>query len=697
MRLNALTFAGLISLATLTMSASQQPQVVPPTVPGQQPFTISVNTQLVIETVVVKDKDGKPIEDLTAKDFIVTEDGVPQTISVFEFQKIQDELMAPQAAAVPVTPEPVAVPEPTNQITSGKPGDIKYRDRRLIALYFEMSSMPDADKYRTLVAAQKYLSAEMRTADMVSVMAHTGGSVKVLQNFTDNRDLLEAALIKLFGEDESDESGIVDASSPFGQDDGEFNLFNTDRQLAALQTAVNMLRNLSEQKSLVYFASGLVLNGIGNQAQLHATVNAAARANVAFYPVDARGLMARPPMGDATMSSPGGVAMFNGNAVRGGADRLQRSQDTLYSLAADTGGKALLDSNDLSAGIVEAQKAFTSYYIIGYYTTNTNLDGKFRKVKISLKEIPSKLAYREGYYAGKEFSKFTSADKERQLEEALMLGDPITDLTIAMELNFFRLNQAEYFVPLTVKIPGSELALAKRGGAEHTLIDFIGEVKDDYGTTIQNVRDKVDVKLSDATAAQLVKSPIEYDTGFTLLPGKYIIKFLARDSETGRIGTYQVPFVIPNLNRELQKIPISSVVLGSQRVDLKDAIYNARKDTVHAANPLVENNQKLIPSVTRVFSKSKDMYVYLQAYELNATTTEPLVAFVTLYRGQAKAFETSPIAVTDGLDPKSKTLPLRFSVPLDRLSPGQYTCQITVLDPNAQKVAFWQAPIMLIP
>jgi len=361
------------------------------------------------------------------------------------------------------------------------------------------------------------------------------------------------------------------------------------------------------------------------------------------------------------------------------------------------GGKAMLDTNDLSAGIVQAEQAFTSYYIIGYYTTNPLLDGKFRRVKISLKEIPAKLAYREGYYAGKEFSKFTAADKERQLEDALMLGDPITDLTIAMELNYFRLNQAEYFVPLTVKIPGRELALAKRGGAEHTVIDFIGEVKDDYGTTIQNVRDKVDVKLSGATAAQLVKSPVEYDTGFTLLPGKYVIKFLARDDETGRIGTYQMPFLIPNLNKELQRIPISSVVLGSQRIDLKDALYNARKDTVQTASPLVENGQKLIPSVTRVFTRGREMYVYLQAYELAATSTQPLVAFVTLYHGQAKAFETTPVSINDGLDSKSKALPLRLSVPLDQLPPGQYNCQVTILDPSAQKAAFWQTVIMLVP
>jgi len=106
-----------------------------------------------------------------------------------------------------------------------------------------------------------------------------------------------------------------------------------------------------------------------------------------------------------------------------------------------------------------------------------------------------------------------------------MLENPVTEITIAMEVNYFQLNRAEYFVPVAVKMPGSELALARRRGAARTMIDFIGEVKDDYGVTVQNVRDKLDIKLSDDTATQLAKRPIQYETGFTLLPGKYVIKF----------------------------------------------------------------------------------------------------------------------------------------------------------------------------
>ena len=189
-------------------------------------------------------------------------------------------------------------------------------------------------------------------------------------------------------------------------------------------------------------------------------------------------------------------------------NNFQKSQDTLYGLAADTGGKALLDNNDLSRGVEMAQKSISSYYIIGYYSSNMSLDGKFRRIKITLaNDTGAKLEYRQGYFGGKEFNKFTTADKERQLLDALMLGDPITDLTISMEVNYFQLNSAEYFVPVVAKIPGSELALARRRGAEHTEVVFIGEVKDEYNATITNLRDHVDFKLTGETAVAACPPP----------------------------------------------------------------------------------------------------------------------------------------------------------------------------------------------
>jgi VWFA-related protein len=693
------TTAAFLSLV-LAAHAQQVGQNAPAS--GATP-TFQSSTQLVVETVSVKDKSGKAVENLTAKDFEVTEDGVPQNIKLFEFQKLHDE--PPALSASPAT-RAVPFPKlPKTHIAPEAPGNTKYRDHRLLALYFDMSAMPETDQLRAFAAAMKFIQNQMTASDLIAIMVYEEGAVKILQDFTADRDRLESIVETLIvGEDQNTADTANDASSAdsgaaFGQDDTEFNIFNTDRQLAALQTAARMLGSLNERKALIYFASGLRLNGVDNQAQLHATINAAIRAGVSFWPIDARGLLAEAPLGDATHGSPGGIAMYTGASALAVRDNFQKSQDNLWTLAADTGGKALLDYNDLTKGMVQAQRAISSYYLIGYYTSNAALDGKFRRIKISLANgLSASIDYRQGYFAGKQFGKFSTAEKERQLEDALLLGDPVTELTIAMEIDYFQLNRAEYFVPVVVKIPG-ELALAKRGGAEHTLLDFIGEIKDDFGTTVSNVRDKVNIKLSDATAAELQKRPVQYDTGFTLLPGKYKIKFLARDAETGRIGTYETAFLIPNLNKEEKRIAISSVVLSSQRVDFRDALYNAAKDKgkAESVNPLVQEGQKLMPSVTRVFSKGREMYVYLQAYQQAEPIAHSLVAFVTFYRGQAKAFETPPIEVTEALNNRLKTTPLKFSLSLAKLPTGEYNCQVTILDPSGQKAAFWQTPVMLIP
>src|SRR5579885_1306292 len=702
------------SLVCLLAAAQHGPQTGTNTPNGPAGTArFGATTQLVVEDVILKSKDGKPVEGLKASDFTITEDGKPQKISVFEYQTLQEE--PEPAPALPARPAvdtataatPAPKPVTAIQIEPEKPGDIKYRDRRLLVLFFDLTSMPIPDQIRAQNAALKFIRTQMTRSDLVAIMTFSN-DVKVVEDFTDDRDKLERAIKKLvigegqgFEAQNSDDS-TADTGAAFQQDDTEFAIFNTDRQLSALETAVRMLGSLNEKKALVYFASGMTRNGVDNQAQLQATINAAIRSNVSFYPIDARGLVASAPLGDATQGSPGGQGMYSGSSARTAQAKFQGQQETLFTLAADTGGKALLDANDLSMGIVQAQKDISSYYIIGYYSTNEKMDGAYRKVDIKLRTaLPSKFArldYRHGYLAGKEFAKFTASDKERQLSEALMLGDPVTDIDIALEIDYFRLARDRYFVPIAAKIPGSEMELARSGGAERTTIDFICVVKDAAGKQVANVRDFADFKLKGATSQDLAKHPISYDTGFTLPPGNYSLRFVARENTTGKLGTYDARFTIPDLTSEQKRLPISSVILSSQRMDMSQAVFNAEKDKkILAANPLIEDGKKLVPSVTRVFNKNQEMYVYLQAYEPTAESTQPLVATVSFIRGRVKAFETAPLEITEGLDAKSKALPLKFSVPLGKLAPGKYTCQVSVLDPSAQKFAFWRAPVVVVP
>ncbi|MGD0776745.1 MAG: VWA domain-containing protein [Candidatus Solibacter sp.] len=693
----------LITILLIAQVAAHGQQTSAPSVP-KGTYKFEVNSQLVVVNVSAKDKNGAPLDGLKAADFTITEDGKAQQIKVFEYQRLEETALAAAAVKPDATPAAAPVNVAANAIAPAKPGEVKYKDRRLMVMFFDQAGMPVADQIRAQQAALKFVKSQITPSDLVAVMSYVT-SLNVLQDFTADRDVLTKVIRGLTASDTGMANGSTgddseaDTGAAYTADDSEFNIFNTDRQLAALESAVRMLGSLPEKKALVYFASGMTRTGIDNQAQMRATINAAIRNNVTFYPVDARGLVATAPLGDATQGSPGGQGMYSGSSQRTAQSNFQAQQETLYTLATDTGGKALLDNNDLSLGMVQAQKDISSYYILGYYSGNIATDGHYRRIKVQVnKNLSARLDYRSGYFASKEFKQFTSSDRERQLQEALLLGDPVTDLTVAMEVNYFRLGRDRYFVPVSVKIPGSDIELARKGGAESTRLDFIGEVKDSKGVLQGTVRDDIAVKLKGETAGQLATRNLEYDTGFTLQPGTYTLKFLARENETGKMGTFETKFVIPDLTTEQKYLPLSSVVLSYQRENLAATVGSAERDKkLLAANPLIQDNQKLIPSVTRVFRQDQDMYVYLEAYQPAAAKTELMVASVSFYRGKVKAFETAPLKITAGLNAKSKAVPVSFSVPLGKLQPGRYTCQVNVLNPSEQKFAVWRSPMVLLP
>jgi hypothetical protein len=222
---------------------------------------------------------------------------------------------------------------------------------------------------------------------------------------------------------------------------------------------------------------------------------------------------------------------------------------------------------------------------------------------------------------------------------------------------------------------------------------------------MRNSRDKLEFTLDAAAAADAARRPIQYEAGFSVLPGHYVLKVLARDLTTGRIGTFIQKFVVPNLERETARLPISTVVLSTQRVAPSDTLYTVRqKIAATVANPLVHDGLKLVPSVTRTFSAGATLLIYLEAYERDAQDTNtagstaaarPLLAYVTFYRDAVQIFQ-SEIAAAGTWDPKRKAVPIRLSVAAGQLEAGAYECQVTVLDPSGGRAAFWRSPVTVV-
>jgi VWFA-related protein len=689
--------------------------MLPWTVPAQDaPPTFSTGTRLVIVDLSVRDKNGAPITTLKKEDVEVLEDGVKQELRVFEVQKLEGEPLTPLSFTEPKGPKTIEEKAEAKTLTpksvnvAPAAGAVKFQDKRLLCLFFDMTTMQPPEQLRAQEAAIKFLSTQMTTSDLVEIMTYTT-SIKVLQEWTDDRETLVTVLKKLTigeGADLADAGATSadegDDSGSFTADETEFNIFNTDRKLAALEDAARKLGTFPEKKALIYFSSGVSKTGVENQSQIKATTNAATRANVLIYPVDARGLAALPPGGDATQASSRGTGMVTGTKQASLRTSFNDSQETLVTIAADTGGKALLDSNDLGMGIRQAQKDMNSYYILGYSSRNMAEDGKYRRIEVRLtnKTINAKLEFRKGYYASKVWTKFNASDKENQLQEALLLGDPMNDLPLVIEVDYFRVARERYFVPISVKIPGSAVGLTKKGANQTTDLDFIGQVRDAQGKMVTQVGDNIKVKLDENAASKIGQRFLQYDTGLTLAPGTYSLRFLARENATGKMGTFETKFVVPDLGSG-SRMRLSSVVWSSQKQPLNATVGSAdASKKLLAASPLVQDNQKLVPSITRVFRKDQTMYVYFEVYDPGMDTdrkTANLMAEVDLLLGARKVYSSPPLRVSKLATARPGVAPFAFQIPLAKIPPGQYVSQVSVIDETGRKFAFPRNEIVLLP
>ena len=693
-------------------------------VPAQVTFTSE--TKLVIVNVSIKDKSGNPVPNLKKEDFEITEDGKKQAIDVFEFEKLANDLLpavadqnAPKQLEERVTPAPKpAAPAAAPASVTANLEASKRKDRRLLAMFFDMTTMPQFDQLRAVEQATKFIKEQMTSSDLVQIMSY-GTKLNVLQEFTDDREALLSTLNHMIIGEGADLAGAAatggaenDDTGTFSQDDTEFNIFNTDRQLAAIADAVKVLAAFPEKKAMIYFSSGIPKNGIDNQSQLRAATAAATRANVSIYPVDARGLVASAPGGDATSASPKGTGAQSGSLQAGRISSMNDTQETITTLAADTGGKALLDNNDLTLGIKNAQNDLSSYYILGYYSSNSAEDGKYRHIKVRLTNTQlaantKSLEYKEGYYASKVFQKFTSADKEQQLQEALTLGDPLNDLPLVLEADYFRVAPGRYFVPISVKIPGSDVTLVKKGALQTLDFDFVGMVRDTAGKTINNmpnwatlgVRDEITVSLKDSEAAQLEKHNFQYDTGLTLPPGKYDVRFLARENQTGKMGTFETMLNVPDLNTE-RSLRVSSIIYSSDRKPVTAAVGSANSDRRALANdPLIEDGQKTMPSITRAFRKDQTMFVYFEVYDPSPDEqkTPNVTADVELMRGARKVYASTPQDVTKLDSGRPGVARFLFQIPMAKFPSGQYTTQVNIFDTTGKKFATPRNAIYVLP
>ena len=362
--------------------ADAQAQTKPPA------SSIRVTSELVLANVVVRDKKGNLIRDLKKEDFTLYEDGKKQQISTFDFENV-DQLETAGGAEKTVTGEMPGMAGPASVLKKSDAPVMNARDRRVIVLFFDFSAMEPDQIDRCVDSAKKYINGQMRPADIVALVS-LSTNMRVDLDFTDDKPKILSVLSSYSsgsGEgfamgDTGSSEGAAETGGSFTPDDTDYNTFSADWKLLALQSTMQALGKIEQKKSLIYFSNGISQTGSDNQSALRAATAAAVKNNVSIYPVDVRGLQAFPPGGEAQSASLHGQSAYNGNAVLNDLSGNAASQETLSTLAADTGGKAFFDSNDFSGVFSQVQKDSSAYYVLGFTSTNPLKDGHYRRLKV---------------------------------------------------------------------------------------------------------------------------------------------------------------------------------------------------------------------------------------------------------------------------------------------------------------------------
>jgi VWFA-related protein len=524
----------------------------------------------------------------------------------------------------------------------------------------------------------------MTPADMVAV-ATISSSLDVLNDFSSDRATVSATLARLGYKEgtatapptadtaATDEQQSADDTS--SQDTSDMDMFNNDVRLRALKALSETLAPIEQKKSILYFSAGMQRSGEDNQVELRSAINAAVRAHVSIYPVDTRGLQAVVPGGDASRGSGRGTQLFSGANVRSQFSQLSASQDTLGSLASDTGGRAFLDSNDFAPAFERVQRDMSAYYLIGYASTNVEKDGRFRTIKVRVKRPNIKIEARNGYYADRDFQHTARTDRATQLQEQLFSAIPATDLPVLVTSAYYRLASDRYFVPISVAVPGSAIPVPSEKDKDRMALDVLGFVRDEQGRPVGRLQQTL--TLPAGSTGTVASRQVLYTTGVELPPGRFDVKVVVRENTSGLMGSFEAPVVVPEL--KAAPLKVSAVTLSTQ--------VQAAKDT--KGNPLIRNGQQLVPNVTHIVGKDQRLLFYYEVYDPASADGAPDVrTSLAFYRGKVKVFETPVVQRASVDDPSRKAAIFQLEVPAGSLSPGFYTCQINVIDSVASKFAF---------
>ena len=651
-----------------------------PPAPQQPPITFRAEVNYVEVDARVLDQQGKFISDLKAEDFEVLEDGRPQKVSAFSLVNIPVErVQRPLFASRPIEPD--------------VRNNLQGADGRIYLLVLDDIHTNALRSQRTKAAARQFIERYVGANDLAAVI-HTGGRSDANQDFTNNQRLLLQAVDKFMGrklrsstlnkiDDVSRRAGTGLESDPAQDLDDRERGFQARAALDTVRNLANYLGNIrGRRKAIVMFSEGIDYNiydimSANNTGATEASsvmdatrdmIAAATRANVAIYGVDPRGLGATFDNLAEVQSFPDDTSLgLNQSAL---FNEVRLAQDSLRTMSDETGGFAVVNRNDFDTAFQRIVDDNSSYYMLGYYSTNERRDGRFRKIEVRLKNRTGMVVRaRKGYVAARGRAPETKAAAKDgpslELKEALESPLPLPGLPIAVAATVFKGPAPKGAVVISAFVHGGSLPFTEEKGMFKNDLEIWSVATDDKGKTFGTDRNTVNLNMKPDTAKRVQATGFRVIQSIDLAPGRYVLRVAMKEGNTRKTGMVTYDLEVPDFTR--QPLTMSDIALTSA--------MSSAAPTVRPKDPL----EKLLPgplTTYREFPSIDEVALFAEVYDnIKPSHKVEIVATVKAEGGQT-VFETREEHDSSELAGSSGGYGFQARVPLNKLAPGLYVLRV---------------------
>ncbi|HJQ23585.1 MAG TPA: VWA domain-containing protein [Blastocatellia bacterium] len=693
--------------------------------PKTQDETVKLKAHLITMDVTVKDKRGKYVTDLKADDFTIIENGTPQKLEFFD-----PPLVGTVAAG---QPQPADATKPP--ATAGGPAHI-------ISLVLDGATTEQTNLKPVREGLRRYIRERIAPADMTAVFAVTT-DLRLLQSFTQDKEKLLAAVDKtgdLTASNVSSERNQIAKDIQAAQDamaglPGEsalpatpaaaslgsgaaqrLVLANVLQQylklrsqlsvqqarpvLASLAAICEALRAVPGKKTLVLFSEGFVTPEILDW-QVQSLIDIANRANVAIYIIDSAGLRTSTPLSTGPVpSSPlsgiagtgttrdrmdataGGESLFDHARQEG----LDRQHDILYRISGDTGGEFIKGSNDIGKSLDRIDQEIRARYTLAYYSTDTNFDGSFRKVKIEVRRPDARPESRAGYYANAGDAVVSLSADEKKLLGNLTAIQGGAASPVFLELSPFRFKDGHYIVPLALEVPPSFVKFERKGDKQTAQFEVLGVLRQEPQVILSRLGSRFNVALTDEQYKTIAKNNIFYRQDMELAPGTYTVELIVRDKLSGQMTARREQLVLPAADATFAT---SGIVLSR---------FAERARTTTTVDVFNQGGVQIRPLPSRAFHAGDNLIIFFEAYNAanNEATGKPMVRVTVMLMKDGKlARKPLDYVLSDVTSEPVPHLTFAKYITLAGLAAGDYTAVIETMDMVTHKLVKQQVPFAI--